>query len=752
MKKLIAAIALIVGSLGTAQAQSKVVKPMLSAFTKRYLVESRKKNAQTDHLPNYVYKRINNKTYLSALIKVNSDINQGQLDALGVFIGTRAGSIWTAQVPVENVAAFTNTPGISYISLDVPIYPFMDSARKETHADSAQKGINLPATVTGRGVVVGIIDAGFDFNHPTMFDTANNFFRIKKVWTQKIAGTPPTGFSYGNELTDSGMIKAQGYDTSVLSHGTHVAGTAAGSGYTGNSANGRFRGMAYESDIVLVGIMPDPQQWIVSGESDIIDGLNYIFTYAASIGEPAVANLSWGSTLGPHDGSSLFGQACDALTGPGKIFVCAAGNNGEDTVHLGKTFTAIDTTFSTFVTFSPYLDSNHQYTWVDVWGDSGKVFCLNVKLYDSSSAIDSTGFICLPDTMITYNLIGSNGDTSFVTVISTPADQNGKPHAFIELHSKVHDNICLTTRATEGLVNMWEGYVLPPTGYYGYLKSLGYPWAVSGDAKMTVSDIGCTKTAITAGAYSSKVSFTNISGSPLYYPGGVHGKIAPFSSFGPASDGRVKPDITAPGFALASSVNSYDPTYNPAGSNYSSVIKADTNTVSGRIYRYAMLAGTSMASPCVAGIVGMMLQINPTLSPDDAKTIINATAITDSYTGTLPAAGTNTWGHGKINAYAAVSYLVQKESVKSLNMSPMDCILYPNPGKGRFTVEYTSKAKEQLSVDITDMAGKLMSKESWNVTKGGNIKQFNSVTLPKGIYLVKISSSMGYNVIKLSVE
>jgi minor extracellular serine protease Vpr len=316
----------------------------------------------------------------------------------------------------------------------------------------------------------------------------------------------------------------------------------------------------------------------------------------------------------------------------------------------------------------------------------------------------------------------------------------------------VHDNICLTTRATEGLVNMWEGYVLPPTGYYGYLKSLGYPWAVSGDAKMTVSDIGCTKTAITAGAYSSKVSFTNISGSPLYYPGGVHGKIAPFSSFGPASDGRVKPDITAPGFALASSVNSYDPTYNPAGSNYSSVIKADTNTVSGRIYRYAMLAGTSMASPCVAGIVGMMLQINPTLSPDDAKTIINATAITDSYTGTLPAAGTNTWGHGKINAYAAVSYLVQKESVKSLNMSPMDCILYPNPGKGRFTVEYTSKAKEQLSVDITDMAGKLMSKESWNVTKGGNIKQFNSVTLPKGIYLVKISSSMGYNVIKLSVE
>ncbi len=91
----------------------------------------------------------------------------------------------------------------------------------------------------------------------------------------------------------------------------------------------------------------------------------------------------------------------------------------------------------------------------------------------------------------------------------------------------------------------------------------------------------------------------------------------------PTEDGRIKPDITAPGFALASSVNSYDTSYNTTGTIILPSSALTTDAASGRIYKYAMLAGTSMASPCVAGIVAMMLQVNPSLSPDDAKNIIN---------------------------------------------------------------------------------------------------------------------------------
>ena len=168
--------------------------------------------------------------------------------------------------------------------------------------------------IGGKNVVVGIIDAGFDFTHPTMFDTTNSLYRIKRVWAQKKYGTPPSGFAYGNEMVDSASIVATGFDTGIASHGTHVTGIAAGSGYGSNTTNNKYRGFSYQSDIALVCIMPAESEWAVAGESDILDGMSYIYNYAASVSKPAVVNLSWGANIGSHNGNSLFSQACDALT------------------------------------------------------------------------------------------------------------------------------------------------------------------------------------------------------------------------------------------------------------------------------------------------------------------------------------------------------------------------------------------------------------------------------------------------------
>jgi len=725
--------------------------PRLSAQTIQYL-SAMHHSGGTDHIiPNYVYKRIDGQYCVSGLVQVWPDVDEGAIQAIGAHIGTRAGNVWTAQIPATRVADFIKISGIRAIDLDAPLYPTLDSARRQTHVDSAHRGINLTMPVTGQNVVVGIIDAGFDFTHPTFYDTTHSTYRVRRVWAQKIAGTPPSGFSYGSEYTDSNAIRALGYDTAILSHGTHVAGIAAGSGYGSNAANARFRGMAYESDLVMVGIMPATPEWINTGVSDVVDGMNYIYTYAASVGKPAVINLSWGSTLGPHDGSSLFSQACDALTGAGKIFVCAAGNNGVDTVHLQHSFTSADTQVSTFVTFSPYLDSNNQSTYIDAWGDTGSTFCLNVRLFNGLSAIDSTGFICLAsDSTYNFNLIGSNSDTCFVTITTVPLEFNDKAHAFIFLHSKVHDNICLTTQATNGTVHEWEGYVLPPEGYYGYFKQLGYPWAVSGDTKYTVSDMGSTRSALTVGAYTSKVNFRNINNTSLSYSGSTYGHIAFFSSIGPTEDSRIKPDITAPGFALASSVNSYDTSYLPSGTNYLGVISADT--IAGRAYRYAMLAGTSMASPCAAGIVAMMLQLAPTLTPDSVKTIINATAIQDAYTGTLPASGTTTWGHGKINAYRAMYYLAGTTGIKYVNTTPLDCFLYPNPGKGIYTLSYTAAEPGLVSVEVTDIAGHCIYSQPWWVNGGMNRRSIDISTAPSGNYFTRIAAAHGSALIKTVVQ
>ncbi len=744
MKKLFFCLSFVAGMV-SAHAQQDA-RPQLSAFTRMYLHDVAKTRDKGQQLPGYVYKTINGRMCVSAFIKVKEGFDDAALTALGITTGVNVANLRTVHVPVEQMEAFTRINGIAQIDLDMPVVPYLDNARKATKADSAQKGFSLPSPITGKGVIVGIVDAGFDFNHPTLYDTAHGAYRVKRVWIQKRNGAPPAGFMYGTELTDTNAIRAAAYDTAITSHGTHVAGIAAGSGY-GSTNNSKYRGMAYEADMAFVCIMPAPANWSSAGGADMVEGMSYLYNYATSVGKPCVINLSWGGVIGPHDGNSIFSQVCDVLTGPGKIFACSAGNSGEDTLHLGKTFSATDTSVSTFVTFSPYLDSNNQKTWVDIWGDSSHNFCLNVKLYNGLTGIDSTGPICIADTVRSIDIIGSDGDTCHVTVTSVVTEYNGRPHALLSLHNLSHDNVCLTTTATSGTVNMWEGYVLPPTGYYGALKKLGYPWAVSGDARMTSSDFSSTHSAISVGAYTSKASFTNISGANLGYTGAVVGKIAPFSSLGPTVDGRIQPFITGPGFGLASGISSWDTSYNAGGDNYSSVIS--NTTIGGRTYSYAMAAGTSMSSPATVGIIAMMLQLNPTLNPDSVKSIIAATAITDSYTGTIPAAGNNTWGHGKINAYKALKRIAQASEVKNtLKVDALDCFLYPNPSQGNFTITYQSKAHDLLTVTVSDMTSKVVISQKWVVAAGHNSLDVSLPTLPNGTYFTTLSAGGKEKVIK----
>src|SRR5205085_11712337 len=137
--------------------------------------------------------------FISTIIKVNDDVNEASIKNLGAYIGTKAGNIWTVQVPVKQMQQFSNLEGIDFIEMDQPLKKQMDSARYATHVDSVHNGIDLPSALSGRGVVVGIIDEGFDYTHPAFYDTTGTMLRIKRVWDQTATGTPPAGFSYGNE-------------------------------------------------------------------------------------------------------------------------------------------------------------------------------------------------------------------------------------------------------------------------------------------------------------------------------------------------------------------------------------------------------------------------------------------------------------------------------------------------------------------------------------------------------------------------
>jgi minor extracellular serine protease Vpr len=206
-------------------------KPKLSAATSMYLWKQAQLDSGTTAVfPEYVYRLDEQQhIYVSVLIKVHPGFQAASTEALGAHIGTKAGMIWTVQVPLDKMHEFCLLNGIEFIETDRPAAPSLDTARVLTRVDSVHEGYLLPQPFSGKNVVVGIVDAGFDYTHPTFYDTSYTHYRIKRVWEEKnIVGPAPVAFGYGTEFNDSNSIITRHYDILDGTHGTHVAGIAAG--------------------------------------------------------------------------------------------------------------------------------------------------------------------------------------------------------------------------------------------------------------------------------------------------------------------------------------------------------------------------------------------------------------------------------------------------------------------------------------------------------------------------------------------
>ncbi len=200
--------------------------------------------------------------------------------------------------------------------------PALDVSVPETKADQVWK--SNPG-YTGKGVIIGVIDTGIDWKNPD-FMKEDGTTRILYIWDQTI-NTPtrfPEGYKYGTEWTKRDIDSGICLHMDVNSHGTHVAGTAAGNGRNGSE----FIGMAPEADIIVVKTS--------FSDAYTLDAANYIFRKAQQQRKPAVINMSFGSLWGPRDGTDLIDQALNNLLDtPGRAIVASAGNDGGSNVHLG---------------------------------------------------------------------------------------------------------------------------------------------------------------------------------------------------------------------------------------------------------------------------------------------------------------------------------------------------------------------------------------------------------------------------------
>ena len=244
-------------------------------------------------------------------------------------------------LPESMLDEYSRRPQIEFIEKPTRLY-FEDLFSKEASCiTQVQRDEPGNLRLTGRGVLIGIVDSGVDYRHPA-FLTADGKSRILRLWDQSIPGNPPEGYVTGTEYTNEEINEALSLSVQegrrlvpsedVSGHGTAVLGVAAGSDFSRGAVN---RGVAYESDLLVVK-MGIPRQDSFPRTTELMQGVDYLVRQAIRLGRPIALNLSFGNNYGSHRGDSLLETYLDNVSGMGKNVICVGmGNNGNDALHTG---------------------------------------------------------------------------------------------------------------------------------------------------------------------------------------------------------------------------------------------------------------------------------------------------------------------------------------------------------------------------------------------------------------------------------
>lgn len=678
----------------------------------------------------FYIRKVNNTSYVNAFLQMKNGADTTALKELGVEIHPMITGIITARIPVQSLDSVSKLDAVKYVQLASKVNKRMNIARTAALVDQVQAGTGLAGPYTGKDVVVGIVDEGFQYDHINFYTSDGTQTRVKRVWDQNKTGTPPSGYSYGAEYSTQATIFAAKNDFTTETHATHVTGIAAGS----DKNNGNtYYGNAPDADLVLVSYNQSDNS---TDNVSLSDGIKYIYNYATSVNKPCVVNLSLGSHYGPHDGTSLFDQVCDGLQGAGRLIVGSAGNEGADNLHISKTFTNTTDTLKSFLSFSSSSSLSGQ---ADIWGTAGKTFSVNVVVYNKNTGkiAYSTSFQDAASTSgKKYTLTAAaTGVAGAIYVYTERSALNNKPNALVyasltSISSGYYVGIQITTK-DGSTVHAWTDAV------YSFFSGNSVSGWTTGNSENSMGEVGGSgKKIITVGAYTTKTNVSNMSGTS-YGAGQTLNTLCTFSSKGPTIDGRMKPDITAPGSLLVSSYSSAVLT-GSTSSNY--FVKK--NTVNSVDYYYGFMQGTSMASPFVTGVLATWLGVKNTLSPEEVRTIFQNTAIRDDYTGAISTSGSNSWGYGKIDAWNGIKACLQLTSQDEQTVRA-DFQLYPNPVIDQCRILFTKQdTNVRLSVYSVD-GQQVMQKSIGNVEIAQEV-DLNFSALSTGVYLIRISGQHQY--------
>ena len=262
-------------------------------------------------------------THALAIVKLADGATEADLKAQGVNVLRTSFGFAFISVALDDAERVASLKSITNFQMERPMEQKLKYAREDTGVDKIHQGIGLSQAYTGKGIVCGIVDNGFDVNHLNFKDeNGNSRLKYFEVVDTKQGQTIEEMIKRTVYNTPE---KINEYKTDAAStyHGTHTAGIMAG-GYRGNAKvatltnNGQtgskveegianpYYGVAYDADICAASCTALTDIQIAIAVEDLL-------YYAEYVNKPIVVNLSLGSNQGSHDGKATVCQYFDVL-------------------------------------------------------------------------------------------------------------------------------------------------------------------------------------------------------------------------------------------------------------------------------------------------------------------------------------------------------------------------------------------------------------------------------------------------------
>ena len=475
----------------------------------------------------------------------------GQYDRVTPLLGGYA----VAEVTENQLNALAREPRVEYIEKPKALSFAVYEGKLVSCIPPVQRA---PFSLTGQGILVGIIDSGIDIYHPD-FRNEDGTTRIAGLWDQTLtpdANTgqaPPEGYNAGvyfpREDIDAILALGEKAPTvDVSGHGTHVAGIAAGNG---RASRGENRGVAYEADLLIVKL----GSWRREGfpqTAELMQGVDFCVRWSLRNNQPLALNLSYGNSYGSHTGTSLIETYLDTVAGIGRTTICVgSGNEGNQRRHAAGTLVEGQDRMIEF-TVAP----GEYNLGIQLWKQYVDSFQITLQTPSGANIVLSE------DLEGTYRLVQDG--TEILWYFGEPAPYSIQQEIYLELLPEgVYSNI---------RSGIWKIFLSPRNivdGRYDLWMPSG--GSINVETGFLVSDVDLTLTIPSTASKTITVAAYN--GNTETY--------APFSGRGYVCCHLVKPDLAAPGVDILSCA--------PGGG-------------------YTSRTGTSMACPFVTGSAALLMQ------------------------------------------------------------------------------------------------------------------------------------------------